>query len=153
MTDFYIKEGATLPVLVMKVNRDNQFAYENFQNALENCSITFSMSDIETGTLKIAKKEGGLILKESGDTVSTLNKEYYIYYKFTEKDTNKVGRYKGEFKIDFFDLTESPMTGTFIAPIYNEIYINVVKSLFKDSNLNNKNISNTFNSAFTIEFS
>jgi len=129
---FYIKQGASLPELVMRVNRDNRFTYEKFQKALENCAITFSMVDTETNILKIAKQPGGLIAYEP--EIKTLENEYYVYYKFSPKDTNRPGKYKAEFKIDFFDTAQTDMTGSFIAPIHSDLYVIIVKSLFTEVN-------------------
>lgn len=134
--EFFIKQGATQPVLVMKVNRDNRFSYEKFQNALENCTITFSMVDTETDILKIAKKQGGLIQYEP--EVKTIENEYYIYYKFTSKDTNRPGRFRAEFKIEFYDTVATDMTGVFIAPLHTDLYVIVQKSLFTEVNRNGK---------------
>lgn len=149
MQNFYIKQGATQPVLVMKVNKDNVFLYEKIQNALQNCAITFSMFDIENNTFKITKQPAGLILKNNCATCILPDYEYLIYYKFSQKDTNKVGRYKAEFKIDFFDTGTTDITGIFIAPIHDELYVNITKSLFKDFNANNKIDGN---GVFTTEF-
>ena len=153
MTNFQIKQGATQPVLVMKVNKDNVFLYEKIQNALENCSITFSMFDIENNTFKITKQPGGLIRKNNCTTCLLPDYEYLIYYKFTQKDTNKPGRYKAEFKINFFDTVSTDITGIFIAPVHEELYINIIKSLFTDFNSNNKIVGDhIFTSPFNTEF-
>ena len=132
-TEFFIKQGASQPALVMRVNRDNRFAYEKIQAALENSTITFSMIDIETNILKVAKNRGGLILMDSQNSVED-ETEYYVYYKFSTDDTNRPGRYKAEFKIDFFDTVSTDITGTFIAPIHDDLFINVIKSLFTERN-------------------
>jgi len=42
-----------------------------------------------------------------------------IYYKWTQKDTNKKGRYKGQFSIILED-------GELIAPIREDLYINII---------------------------
>jgi hypothetical protein len=47
--------------------------------------------------------------------------EYYIYFQFTERDTNTVGRYVGEFLIKNDE-------GNLILPLREEIYINVQDS-------------------------
>ena len=45
-------------------------------------------------------------------------KEYYIYYKWTERDTNQKGRFIGEFTIT----TEN---GDLICPIREPLFINI----------------------------
>ncbi len=150
--EFNIKQGSTLPVLVMKLNRDNYFLYEEFYNALENSTITFSMYDLETNLYKITKKRGGIILKEPCTDCIVKEEEYYIYYKFTEKDTNKVGRYLGEFKIEFYNTEPTIMTGTFIAPITNDLHINVVDSMFTEYNRSNSVDNGIFTNTFSIQY-
>lgn len=152
MQEFTIKQGATQPVLVMKVNRYNNFSYEKFERGLENCAITFSMVDEETGIYVVTKRPGGLILKTQyvDDNIVPSNM-YYIYYKFTKHDTNKIGRYRAEFKIDFFDVEPTDITGTFIGPIHNDLYVNVRKSLFTNFN-NNNHINDDDSGIFTDVF-
>lgn len=133
--EFNIKQGASQPVLVMKVTNDSNHSYEKFHTALENSTITFSMMDVESGKYRITKKRGGLIQNTSP---VLREEEYFIYYKFTEKDTNHPGKYKGEFKIEFYDTVPTIMTGTFIAPLGEDLIINVVNSIFTEENLNNK---------------
>ena len=47
--------------------------------------------------------------------------KYYVYYRFTQQDTSKVGRYEGQFLF----INE---TGTLILPIREPLYINIVES-------------------------
>lgn len=153
MDNFIIKQGATQPTLVMAVNKDNVFLYEKFQKALTNCSVSFSMYDIENNVFKITQQSGGLIIKNNCTTCTLPDNEYLIYYKFTQKDTNKPGRYRAEFKIDFFATESTDITGVFLAPVHDELYIDVVKSLFTDFNSNNKIIGRVFSDQFSTEFS
>ena len=138
MEEFYIKQGATQPILVMKVDLESRFTYEQFNNALENSTITFSMVDTQTGIYKIAKKRAGFILKENLVSNILKEEEYYIYYKFTSIDTNRPGKYKGEFKIEFYDTEETETTGTFLGPIKSDLTILIQPSLFTETNKNNK---------------
>jgi hypothetical protein len=54
-----------------------------------------------TALFRIANKEARIV---SEDRVFSPDnqKNYFIQYIFTEKDTKKAGHYIGEFKIDFF---------------------------------------------------
>ena len=134
-SEFYIKQNASQPVLIMKLSKDGGSDYQHFHNALENSSITFSMVDVNSGIYKIANKVGGLLLKDKLINNDQPN-EYYIYYKFTTGDTKTVGQYKGEFKINLFDVSGSTTTGTFIGPIAQDLIINVIDSITKvDINL------------------
>lgn len=127
---FFIRQSATQPILLMKLTKDGGTDYQKFHNALENSSITFSMVDITTGIYKIANKSGGIIQKEKLVNDDEPN-EYYIYYKFTSGDTKNVGTYRGEFKINLYDVSGSTTTGTFIGPINSDLIINVIDSITK----------------------
>ena len=52
--------------------------------------------------------------------------EYYIYYKFTGRDTNTPGRYVGQFLIKNDE-------GNLILPIREELYINVQPSFISET--------------------
>jgi hypothetical protein len=62
----------------------------------------------------------GLILPEGAPT------EYYIYFKFTERDTNTPGRYVGQFLIKNDE-------GNLILPIREELYINIQDSFISET--------------------
>ena len=47
--------------------------------------------------------------------------EYYVYYRFTTQDTNKPGRYEGQFVF----INE---TGTLVLPIRERLFINISES-------------------------
>jgi hypothetical protein len=78
----------------------------------------------DEGRYKIFNKQGLLLpvdkelCKEDG--------EYYLGYEFTEKDTNKVGTYKAEFRISFLDTGVS-----LVVPIREDLYVNVLDSFTK----------------------
>jgi len=94
--EFYIKKNATLPVLKMQVVKDGRAGFQELMEDLEVSTIFFTMVDVETGIPKIVSAPCqivSLILPEGAPT------EYYIYFKFTSRDTNTVGRYEGQFLI------------------------------------------------------
>jgi hypothetical protein len=119
--NFYIRKGSNLPVLMMKLINDGRNDYKKFFEDLESSTITFSMTDLETGRYKIFNKSG-LFIPVDAD-INTDITEYYIAYKFTNKDTNKPGVYRGEFKLDFLDSGCSIIT-----PIYEDLIITVLDS-------------------------
>lgn len=129
MQNFFIKQGATLPILAMRVNKDSQISYLKIHEHLENCAVTFSMKDGETGEYILSQKEGGIILRDKLGYPEQQN-EYYIYFKFKERDTKIAGRFIGEFKIEFFDTSSTPYTGTFIGPIQENLIIEILPSNF-----------------------
>lgn len=127
--EFTIKQNAELPLLVMKLNKETNFLYQEFHEKLPSALITFSMKDVNTGQYKITNKKGSLITKQGSPRIVE-SPEYYIYFKFGKKDTNKAGRYIGEFKVKFPEAS-GLLQGSFIAPISSTLYINITPSMFK----------------------
>ena len=81
------------------------------------------MVDVETGIPKIVSAPCeivSLILPEGAST------EYYIYFKFTNYDTDTVGRYQGQFLIKNDE-------GNLILPIREELYINIQDSFISET--------------------
>jgi hypothetical protein len=121
--DWYIKKNATLPVLKMQVVKDGRAGYQQLMQDLEVSTIFFSMVEEGTGIPKIVSAPAeivGLILPEGAPT------EYYIYFKFTERDTNTPGRYVGQFLIKNDE-------GNLILPIREELYINIQDSFISET--------------------
>ena len=116
--EFFIKKNATLPVLKMLVVKDGRAGYQELMESLPVSSIYFSMKDTSTGIPKIVDAPCGIV---SLDLPAGATPEYYIYFQFTERDTNTVGRYVGEFLIKNDE-------GNLILPLREEIYINVQDS-------------------------
>ena len=90
--EFFIRKNATLPVLKMQVVKDGRSGYLELMELLEVSTIYFSMINVQTGIPKIVSAPCSivsLILTPGAPT------EYYIYYKFTARDTNTPGRYQG----------------------------------------------------------
>ena len=121
--EFYIKKNATLPVLKMQVVKDGRSGFQELMEDLEVSTIFFTMVDVETGIPKIVSAPCqivSLILPEGAPT------EYYIYFKFTSRDTNTVGRYEGQFLIKNDE-------GNLILPIREQLYINVQDSFISET--------------------
>lgn len=120
--EFFIKKGATLPILKMQIVKDGRNDFRNFMESLENATITFSMRDEGSGVLKIASKRAYITEKflDNPDAPT----EYYIYYQFVSSDTSKTGRFVGEFSI-------TTSEGELIVPIRENLYINVTDSFIK----------------------
>jgi hypothetical protein len=121
--EFYIKKNATLPVLKMQVVKDGRSGYLQLMQDLEVSTIFFTMIEVETGIPKIVSAPAeivNLILPEGSDP------EYYIYFKFTARDTNSPGRYQGQFLIKNDE-------GNLILPIREELYINVQDSFISET--------------------
>ena len=86
-------------------------------------AIFFSMVDIETGVAKISSRPAGFVEKTFIDP--NTEPEYYLYYQFTNRDTNKVGRYEGQFMLRNDD-------GVLILPIREKLFINIQESFIAD---------------------
>lgn len=121
--DFFIKKNATLPVLKLQVVKDGRSDYNKFMDMIEESSIFFSMVDVETGIPKISSRPAGFVEKTFVDL--NAGPEYYIYYQFTPRDTNRIGRYAGQFMLRNSD-------GVLILPIREELFINVQDSFIAD---------------------
>ena len=122
--EFFIKKNATLPLLKMQVVKDGRSDYNHFMDMIEVSSLFFSMVNIETGIAKILTKPAGFVEKVLVNPDS--DPEYYIYYQFTNIDTNTVGRYEGQFMLKNND-------GVLILPIREKLFINVSESYISDN--------------------
>jgi cell division septation protein DedD len=121
--DFFIKKNSTLPLLKLQVVKNGRSDYDNFMKTIELSTIFFSMVDIETGVAKISSRPAGFVEKTFIDP--NAEPEYYIYYQFTNRDTNKVGRYEGQFMLRTDD-------GVLILPIREKLFINIQESFIAD---------------------
>lgn len=122
MQYFYIRQNSTLPTLRMELIEDGRHDYRKFYDSIQNCSITFTMVNIDTNITKVAKAPCYIKLKEDGGCVE----KYVICYDWKERDTKDAGTYKGTFDITFnpikSDETEYP-TGKLIIPIREALSI------------------------------
>jgi hypothetical protein len=81
------------------------------------------MIDVETGIPKIVSAPCEIV-----NLILPLGAapEYYIYFKFTSRDTNTPGRYQGQFLIRNDE-------GNLILPIREELYINIQDSFISET--------------------
>ena len=103
---------------MMSIVQDGRTNAANVYNSeLDNAVIRFSMKDESTGTPKIVMNNAYItnLTLENPDAPT----QYYIYYKWTSRDTNRKGRYVGE-----FSLLNS--FGELVAPIREQLYINII---------------------------
>lgn len=117
--DFIIKKNATLPILKMQVVKDGRYDVKNFFETLEVSSIFFSMTNSDTGIEKIIGAPAYLVPL---NLPNGSQPEYYVYYKFSSKDTNKPGRYVGEFLIRNSE-------GNLIVPIRETLNITILDTI------------------------
>jgi len=121
--NFDIKKNATLPVLKLQVVKDGRSDYNNFMKQIEVSALFFSMVDTETGIPKIMSRPASYVEKTQLDP--NAEPEYYIYYQFTNTDTNTVGQFEGQFMLKNND-------GVLILPIREKLIINVHESFIAD---------------------
>ena len=116
--EFFIKQNSELPILKMTVVRDGRTnAWKLFDSDLDNATIRFSMKEESTGIPKIVMNNAFITEKTQQNPDSP--KEYYIYYKWSLRDTKRIGRYVGEFSI-------INSMGELIGPIRENLYINII---------------------------
>lgn len=102
----------------MGVVRDGRTdSWKLFDSDLDNATIRFSMKEESTGIPKIVMNNA-FITEKSLDNPDAPT-EYYIYYKWTLRDTRRKGRFIGEFSI-------INSMGELIAPIRENLYINII---------------------------
>lgn len=115
--EFFIKKDSTLPILIMEVINDGRTDnYKKFNEDLVNATIRFSMKRESDGLQKIVMNNAYITDKLLNNPDSP--KEYYIYYKWSLRDTNESGRFIGEFTITTKD-------GDLICPIREQLFINI----------------------------
>ena len=121
--DFYIKQGATLPILKLQIVKDGRAGYQQLMEDLAVSTIFFTMIDVETGIPKIVSAPCSIVplILPVGATP-----EYYVYFQFTARDTNTPGRYQGQVLIKNDE-------GNLILPIREELYINIQPSFISET--------------------
>jgi hypothetical protein len=121
--DFFIRQGATDPILKMRLVDDGKTDKSSFNDLLVNSNITFEMTDLKSGIAYILNAPCSLALKTEKYNQTT--DEYYIVYRFTELQTSIPGKFEGKFNIQFLDTDGNPTT-KLIVPIRDKLYINII---------------------------
>ena len=123
MQEFYINKGSVNPILRMELINDGRYDFSKFWNVLQDATITFTMTNVATGVMKVANAPASIRLNENGGC----EEEYIICYNWTHRDTRESGIFRGQFNIKFNgDLTQNGViypTGNIIVPIREELYI------------------------------
>ena len=116
MQYFYIRQNSTLPTLRMELIEDGRHDFRKFYESVQNCTITFTMVNVDTKITKIAKAPCYIKLKEDDGCVE----KYVICYDWKPRDTKEAGTFKGTFELTFGEIksdeTEYP-TGNLNMPI------------------------------------
>ena len=122
MQYFYIRKNSTLPTLRMELIEDGRHDFRKFYESVQNCTITFTMVNVDTKITKIAKAPCYIKLKEDDGCVD----KYVICYDWKPRDTKETGAFKGTFELTFGEIksdeTEYP-TGNLNMPIRETLNI------------------------------
>lgn len=118
--NFFIKKGATLPVLALELIQDGFSTYDKFYEKIQNAVAKFSMTPVDGCVKKVICKEMKIVEDDCFKCQDCAPK-YLLVYQWKTQDTNTKGVYKGEVEIDFLD-----GTGKLIVPIREELFINVI---------------------------
>ena len=124
--EFFIRKNATLPLLKMQVVKDGRSGYLELMDNLETATIYFTMINAETGIPKIVSKPAYIVELVGLD--ENAPPEYYVYYRFTSRDTNTAGRYVGQFLVKYNQGLLGGPQGDLILPLRDALYINVEPS-------------------------
>lgn len=121
--EFFIRQGATDPILKLKLIDDGKNDKSSFNDLLENSDITFEMTDYKTGEPHILNGECLLTTRTKKYDQTTL--EYYITYRFLTGQTDIPGKYEGVITVQFLDINSNPTT-KLILPIKEKLFINII---------------------------
>ena len=125
--NFFIKKNSTLPILVYPITEKMMKQFNLTEEMFQNVAVTFSMVNSETGAFKIANKSGDLFINDNYAEYPDFEK-FSLTFKFCEANTANIGRYLGEFVIDFLD---NDSIGKLKLPIDSEINIIISDSTTK----------------------
>ena len=128
---FFLTKNSTLPNLRMEVINDGRNDFRKAYLALQAATVTFTMTNMETGVKKIANAKAYVVEKED----TGCEEAYVIEYRWNKRDTDTSGNYIGQFKIKFDDnISIDGMTfpqGELIAPIAEDLIITISDSGIK----------------------
>lgn len=129
---FFINKNAELPKLTCELINDGRHDFNKFYIALQGAdSVTFSMTNVETGIKKIAKAKAEVVYDEE----SGCDERYLLQYSWRKRDTNEAGTFVGHFHINFNDnIVADGMTfpsGELIVPIQEDLMIVINDSCLK----------------------
>lgn len=121
---FTINKGAELPKLRMELIQDGKTDFRKYYLAIQAAdSVTFTMTNLETGIKKIAKAPAEVVYDEE----SGCEERYLLQYTWKKRDTNESGTFVGHFHVVFNDqVVAEGMTfpkGELIVPIQEDLII------------------------------
>lgn len=127
---FFIKKNSTLPEIKYPLIQKIREEYDISGDMLENVAVTFSMIDAETGLYYIANTPANLVINNNRSTYPD-EVQYTLTYRFKSSQTARVGRYYGEFVIDFIPTGDGEGCGKIKLPITGHINILISDTITK----------------------
>jgi hypothetical protein len=121
--EFFIRQGATDPILKLRMIDDAKNDKTSFNDLLENADITFDMYEYGTENPVILNATCNITTRTK--KFQNTNDEYYIVYRFTENQTSQKGRFEGIVTIQFLDENSNPTT-KLILPIKEKLFVNII---------------------------
>lgn len=96
----FIKQNSSLPEVKYPLSQRIREKYDITDDMMDNVGVTFSMVNADTGIYVVANSEAKL--KVIQNTYEKLDEaKYTLSYRLKLSETEKSGRYYGEFKLDF----------------------------------------------------
>jgi len=120
--EFFIRQGASDPILKMRLIDDGKNDKSSFNDLLVNSTITFDMFETKTDLPVILNQT--CLLTTRTKLYNQTTDEYYITYRFTESQTSEVGKFEGRITIQFNDGLGN-LTTKLILPIKEKLFINI----------------------------
>lgn len=121
--EFFIRQGASDPILKLRLIDDGKNDKSSFNDALENSDIKFEMFNVENNVYSVL--DGNCNITTRTKKFNNTRDEYYIIYRFTESQTTEIGRFEGKVTVQFLDTNGDPTT-KLILPIREKLYINII---------------------------
>jgi hypothetical protein len=122
---FFINQHSDLPYLSISLI-DIGEKYNITSNDFENAVATFSMYNVKNNQFIIANEEAEIYAQKRIIIIDEEN-NYYVRYKFTTDQTQNIGEFIGEFKINFLNNN----CGTLTVPIDEKLNIIIKRSITK----------------------
>ena len=125
--NFFIKKDSNLPEIKYPLTQKIREEYDITDDMLENVAITFSMIDAETGLYRIANVPANIVFNNDRPQFPD-ELQYTLTYRLKLSQTTKVGRFYGEFCLDFLQ----PIScGKLKLPVDGQINIIITDSITK----------------------
>jgi hypothetical protein len=121
--EFFIRQGASEPILKLRLLDDGTNDKSFFNDMLENADITLELFDAATGTPHLLNSPCFITTRDKKYNQTT--DEYYITHRFTEEQTQLIGRFEAKVTIQFLDTDLQPTT-KLIVPIQERLFVSII---------------------------